>query len=133
LAVTLLGAACGGSSTPSPAGQASVVPSGEVSPAASTGAAACQPAAEGTVPAATVTIRDFAYSPATVTIKSGEAVAWTNEDTSTHTATTLDGSCDTKSIPKGGTVALVFPKAGTYEYHCAIHATMPTAVVEVTE
>jgi plastocyanin len=133
LAVALLAAACGGSASPEPSGQASALPSGGASPASSAETAACQPAPEGTVPAATVTIRDFAYSPTPVTIKAGQAVAWTNEDTSTHTATTNDGGCDTKSIPKGATVALIFPKAGTYEYHCAIHATMPTAVVEVTE
>jgi plastocyanin len=84
-------------------------------------------------PAATVTIRDFSYSPAKVAIKAGQAVAWTNEDTASHTATTTDGACTTKTISKGSTVTLVFLEPGTYEYHCAIHATMPTATVEVTE
>lgn len=133
LAAALLAAACGGSASPTPSGNASADPSGEASPASSAGAAACQPAPQGTVPAATVTIRDFAYSPATVTVKAGDAVAWTNADASTHTATTTDGGCDTKSIAKGATVSLVFPEPGTYEYHCAIHATMPTAIVEVTD
>jgi plastocyanin len=84
-------------------------------------------------PAATVAIRDFAFDPATVTIKAGEAVAWTNEDSSSHTATTPDRGCDTGSISRGETVALVFPAAGTYTYTCTIHASMPDATVEVTE
>jgi plastocyanin len=123
----LLVAACGGSASPASSSGASP------SAAASAGGGDCSTATADTVAAATVTIRDFAYAPTTVTIKAGEAVAWTNMDTASHTATTTDGGCDTKSIAKGETVALVFPTAGTYTYHCAIHATMPSATVEVTQ
>lgn len=127
LAAGLLVAACGSSATPSPSGAAS--PSAAASGATGT----CTVAAADAPVAATVTIRDFAYSPSTVTIKAGEVVAWSNMDSASHTASTPDGGCDTKAIPKGATVGLVFPTAGTYTYHCNIHATMPTATVEVTQ
>lgn len=126
IAAVLAIAACGGSASPAPSAGASVAPTTSTP-------GACAVAPEGTTPAATVTIRDFRYDPGSVTIKAGETVAWTNEDTASHTATTLDGACDTGSISKGGTVALVFPEAGTYTYHCTIHASMPNATIEVTE
>lgn len=120
-AAALAVAACGSSGSSSSAPSASAAAGG-----------ACTQAAAGTTAAATVTIRDFAFDPGSVTIKAGETVAWTNQDSATHTATTLDGGCDTSSIAKGATVALTFPAAGTYTYHCKIHATMPQATVVVT-
>ncbi len=129
IAAALAVSACGSSSSPTPSSGGSAAPSA----APSAAAAACETAPAGATAAATVTIRGFKFDPATVTIKAGEAVAWTNEDSASHTATSLDGGCDTNPISKGATVALVFPKAGTYQYHCKIHATMPTATIEVTE
>jgi plastocyanin len=82
--------------------------------------------------AATVTIEGFAYSPTTVSIRAGEAVAWTNADDAPHTATSTTGGCDTRSIAKGQTVALQFDTAGTYAYRCTIHPSMSQATVEVT-
>jgi len=126
IAGVLAVAACGGSASPAASGGAST------SAGPSGGAAACDAAPEGTTPAATVIIRDFQYDPATVTIKAGEAVAWVNEDTASHTVTTTDGSCDSGTIRKGATATLVFAQAGTYTYHCSIHASMPDATIEVS-
>jgi plastocyanin len=123
-------AACGSSATPGgSASNASAAASGGEPGASAAGA--CTLATDGT-PAATVSIRDFTFDPPSVTVKAGEAVAWTNFDSSTHDVATLDGSCDTGRITRGSTIALVFPTAGTYTYHCTIHASMPDATVVVT-
>lgn len=122
--VALVLGACGSSGSPAPSG-------GGASAGAPSGAT-CTVAADATTAASTVTIRDFAFGPASVTIKAGQAIAWTNADSASHTATTLDGGCDTGTLPKGATVALVFPTAGTYTYHCKIHASMAEATVQVT-
>jgi plastocyanin len=90
-----------------------------------------------TTPVATnkVDIKDFAYSPATITVKVGDTVTWTNQDSTSHTVTTSDGpeQFDSGSIDQGKTFTHTFTKAGTYKYHCTFHPSMPTATVIVTE
>ena len=88
------------------------------------------------VPSATlacVAIRDFTFSPASVSIKVGTTVKWTNNGPSAHTTTSNTGVWDsgTLSAPTsggaygggsaGGSYQLVFTAAGTYGYHCTIH------------
>jgi plastocyanin len=85
-----------------------------------------------TTPAATVSIENFAFSPATVNIKVGESVTWTNKDTAPHTATALTGAFDSGSLATSQTFNFKFNTAGTYSYHCLIHSMMATATVVVT-
>jgi len=89
----------------------------------------------GTAPAwagsATVTINDFAFSPASISVHPGDSVIWNNQDSEPHTATAVDGkSFDTGAIDPGTSASLVFPKRGEYAYHCAIHPEM-VGTVEV--
>jgi plastocyanin len=91
--------------------------------------AACTPSAT----LACVTIRDFTFSPATVTIKAGTTVQWTNSGPSAHTTTSdaATWNSGTLSAPTGGgaygggsaggTFAFMFNATGTYGYHCALH------------
>ncbi len=135
--VALLVAACGGgaSSSPTPSAPATSAPPTSPSPAseAPASAPAALACAPGTVAgAATVTIKNFAYDPTPVTVKVGEAVTFQNEDGVPHTATMLDGVCDSGTISGGGgSATLVFTAPGKYRYHCRIHPTMPTATIEV--
>jgi len=132
LAVSIVLAACGGGTSQAP----SVAPSSEPSAAASSepsqGGAACAQAATDADFAGTVSIKDFKMNPSTVTIKAGEAVAWTNDDPVIHTATMDSGDCSTDNIASGTTAKLVFHVAGTYTYHCRIHVAMTGFTVEVT-
>ncbi len=122
-------AACSSNASPAASAAASAGASAAASSAAS---GDCPKAPDGTAAIGAVTVQDFKFAPETVTIKAGETVGWTNNDTAGHTATTLDGACNTGTIAKGTTVVLTFAKAGTYKYHCTIHSDMPTATVEVT-
>ncbi len=72
---------------------------------------------------ATVTIKNFAFSPASVEIAVGETVTWTNEDSATHTVTGDDG-IDSGSLAQGKTFTHTFASAGTFSYHCSIHPNM---------
>ncbi|MFD0764111.1 plastocyanin/azurin family copper-binding protein [Mucilaginibacter lutimaris] len=80
---------------------------------------------------ASVTISGFAFSPASVTIKAGEAVKWTNSDAAPHTATDVNGSFDSGTLNQSATYSHIFATAGTYTYKCIIHSTMATATVVV--
>ena len=80
---------------------------------------------------ATVTINDFPFSPASISVHPGDRVTWNNQDSEPHTATARDGkSFDTGAIDPGVSVSLVFPKRGEFVYHCAIHPEM-VGTVEV--
>lgn len=120
--------ACGG-------GTATVAPAAGTNPpaataSAATGGAACAPTADaGTVAAA---MADTAFSPGQITAKVGDVVAWTNNDSATHTATLKDDpTCTTANLGQGETGALKFTAAGTYPFVCKIHASM-TGTIEVT-
>ena len=128
LAVSIVLAGCGGATSQAP----SAAPSTEASSEPSQAAAACEPAAVDADFAGAVSIKDFLMDPSTVTIKAGEAVAWTNDDAPSHTATMDDIDCSTDSIASGATAKLKFNVAGTYKYHCRIHAAMTGFTVEVT-
>lgn len=77
----------------------------------------------------TVTIQNMTFSPATLTIKAGESVIWTNNDSFDHTATASDGSFDTGAIGSGTSKSVTFTKAGTYAYHCNIHPNMTAKII----
>jgi amicyanin len=83
--------------------------------------------------AATVSIKNFAYAPATLNIKKGTKVTWTNGDTAPHTVTSESGDVlDSPTLSTGQSFSYTFTKAGTYAYYCTIHPNMKATVV-VTE
>jgi len=134
----LFGAACGSSSnnnTPTPPAATSTKAAGATTAptkaaTSATTAAAGSPTAAGTAAASTsVTIKDFQFTPATVTIKVGGAVTWTNDGPSTHDVTADDGSFKSGSLATGKTYTRTFDTAGTFDYHCGIHPTMKAQVV----
>ncbi|MFI1202636.1 cupredoxin family copper-binding protein [Streptomyces sp. NPDC020883] len=81
-----------------------------------------------------VAIKNFAFSPATLKIKVGTKVTWTNQDTDTHTVTSTGsgGPLHSPALATQATYSYTFTKPGTYAYLCTIHPFM-TATVEVTQ
>ena len=82
-------------------------------------------AAGGGTPAKII---DFGFEPASINVKVGESVTWTNTGAAPHTATADDGSFDSKNLASGATFTQAFAKAGTFAYHCAIHPAMKGTV-----
>jgi LPXTG-motif cell wall-anchored protein len=76
-----------------------------------------------------VTIRDYAFSPRTVTVEPGDTVTWTNRDGVRHSATAEDGSFDTGLLGRGESGEHTFREAGTYQYVCTPHPNMQGTVV----
>jgi len=82
-----------------------------------------------------IEIMNFAYNSASVTIKKGTTVTWTNKDSAKHTITPDQESEDFKAselLGQGKTYSFTFAKAGTYSYHCEPHPYMKATIV-VTE
>ncbi|MFF9128338.1 cupredoxin domain-containing protein [Streptomyces sp. NPDC014889] len=80
-----------------------------------------------------VAIKNFAFSPATLKVKAGTTVTWTNQDTDAHTVTSTGsgGPLHSPALATHATYRYTFTKPGTYHYLCTIHPFM-TASVEVT-
>ena len=128
VSIALAAAACGSSASPSPAGAASQGGAASQAPSVGPGAssaAVCEEVAEADISSpVAATIKDFTFAPEPVKAKVDQVVAWTNNDSTAHTASVSDGSCGTQNIAAGATGALVFHKAGTYPYQCNIHSSM---------
>jgi plastocyanin len=75
-----------------------------------------------------VDINNFAFHPATIRVKRGGKVAFTNSSDVTHTATRA-GSFDTGHIKPETTKRVTFGRRGTFAYHCSIHSFMKGKVV----
>jgi plastocyanin len=72
-----------------------------------------------------VTIADYTYEPAQLTVPAGTTVEFTNEDSTPHTATSKQsGAFDTGSIDTGKSAKVTLKEPGTYAYFCAFHPFM---------
>jgi plastocyanin len=80
---------------------------------------------------AAVSIVDFAFEPASVEVRSGDTVTWTNTGAAPHTVTADDGSFDSGQLAPGATFSQTFDARGDFTYHCTIHPQM-TGTVSVT-
>lgn len=91
----------------------------------STSSTASQPAApEGAV---TVTLRNIAFNPVTVTIKAGQTVVWHFDDGSiVHNVT---GTGWRSPDQDSGYYTHTFTTPGRYPYSCTIHSGMDGTVV----
>jgi len=89
-------------------------------------------AADAPVVTNAITIANFAYSPATATVKAGTTVTWTNKDTDAHTVTSKNGGpLRSQPLNTGDSYRYTFTTAGRHDYLCTIHPFM-TATVVVT-
>jgi plastocyanin len=95
-------------------------------PSAGPGSATGSPAA---VAGDQVTIDNFAFAPATLTVKAGGTVTWTNKDEEPHTVAATDGSFHSPGMGTGATFSHTFPTAGKFDYVCSIHPSMHGTVV----
>jgi plastocyanin len=76
-----------------------------------------------------VNIGNFAFVPATLTVRAGSTVTWTNHDEEPHTVVASDGSFHSPGLGTGGTFSHTFATAGTFDYVCSIHPMMHGTVV----
>jgi plastocyanin len=69
-----------------------------------------------------------AYNPNPVTISAGTTVTWTNQDSTTHTATS-DSGVFNGNVGPGQQFSFTFANKGTFAYHCSLHPNMVASVV----
>jgi plastocyanin len=78
----------------------------------------------------TVTIDNFTFNPATITVPVGTKLVWVNRDDIPHLVVGRDEKA-IKSPPldTGDSYAFTFARPGTYAYFCGIHPMMQGTVV----
>jgi plastocyanin len=74
--------------------------------------------------AQTVDIKDFAFTPAELTVASGTTIVFPNEDKTPHTATAKTGAFDSGPIEPGSSGKVTLEKTGTFTYYCQFHPFM---------
>ena len=77
-----------------------------------------------------IEIKDFAFNPQTITVKSGEKIPWINRDEEPHTVVSV-GKQFKKStaLDTDQTYTIVAGAPGTYSYFCSVHPKMTGTIV----
>jgi plastocyanin len=77
----------------------------------------------------TVTIDNFTFAPAELTIKVGTTVTWKNHDDIPHTIVSA-GKFRSKALDTDDSYSFTFTTAGAYAYFCSLHPHM-TGTIKV--
>ena len=76
-----------------------------------------------------MSISNFAFDPADLTVKVGQTVTWTNNDPFAHRLVGDKGEFDSGTMAGGATFSFTFKSTGTFTYHCTIHPSMTGTVI----
>jgi plastocyanin len=77
----------------------------------------------------TIAIKNFAFSPSTITVKVGANVTWTNEDSASHQVKEDNGLFLSSVLGNGQSFTYTFTTTGIYNYTCNIHSSMHGKVI----
>src|SRR6202451_4259783 len=80
-------------------------------------------------PTIDVKIDNFSFAPATLTVKAGTQITWTNGDDIPHTVVGGGHTFKSKVLGTGEKFTFTAGKPGTYSYSCSIHPNMTGKVV----
>lgn len=83
--------------------------------------------------ARTISISNFKFAPAAITVQAGQELTWVNEDDAPHTVVGSDPGSPLKSpaLDTNDKYAVTLKQPGTYRYFCSLHPHM-TGTVSVT-
>ena len=76
-----------------------------------------------------ITIDNFTFAPAALTVKVGTTVTWTNHDDIPHTIVSA-GKFRSKTLDTDNSFSFTFTAAGDYKYFCSLHPHM-TGTIKV--
>ena len=77
----------------------------------------------------TITIDNFSFMPAPITVPVGTTITWINHDDVPHTIVADDQQFKSKALDTDEKFSHTFDKPGTYSYFCSIHPKMVAKVV----
>jgi plastocyanin len=83
-----------------------------------------------TKPAGAISIDNFTFSPAKLTVKAGTTVTWTNKDDIPHGIGSANNAFTrSKALDTDDAFSFTFTTPGTYQYFCYIHPHMVGMIV----
>ena len=82
-----------------------------------------------TTPGPQVTIENFQFTPATLTVPVGTTVTWISRDDEPHTVTSSVGVFTSPGLDTNETFSYEFSTPGTYPYHCKLHPHMTGTII----
>ncbi len=88
------------------------------------------PRAQNVAPPRAVSIDNFTFTPASLTVKAGTTVTWTNKDDIPHgIASSNNVFKKSKALDTDDSYSFTFITPGTYQYFCYIHPHMVGTIV----
>src|SRR5436305_5248436 len=79
-----------------------------------------------------IEIKDFAFNPQALTVKSGEKVTWINRDEEPHTVVSVEKQFKKSSaLDTDQEFTITAGAPGTYTYYCSVHPKMTGTIVVV--
>ncbi len=77
-----------------------------------------------------VTVAQYAFAPASLTVHVGDTITWTNHDQAPHDVTTTAGpiSVHSPTLTTGQSWTYTFTQPGSYAYICSIHPDMKAQI-----
>ena len=79
--------------------------------------------------ATTVSIENFTFEPATITVPAGSAVTWVNHDDIPHLVASTDKLFKSSGLDTDDQYTMTFAKAGTFPYFCGLHPHITGTVI----
>lgn len=76
-----------------------------------------------------ILIKDFMFSPMSLTVKAGTTVAWANKDDEPHTVVSDTGLFRSGAVDTDESFSFKFDQPGTYHFTCSIHPRMVGTIV----
>ena len=76
-----------------------------------------------------IVIKDFMFTPNSLTVKAGATVTWVNKDDEPHSVSSDTGLFRSGAVDTNETFSFKFDKPGTYHFTCAIHPRMVGTIV----
>ena len=92
------------------------------------------PISQASVSGNTIIIKNFAFTPQTITVKTGSIVRWENKDSNPHRIIFIDKDgqdtpVDSSVLSSTQSWSKKFDQPGTYPYYCKIHPEMTGTVI----
>ena len=77
-----------------------------------------------------IEIKDFAFNPPTLTVKSGEKITWINRDEEPHTVVSVEKQFKkSNALDTDQEFSITVGAPGTYTYFCSVHPKMTGTIV----
>ncbi len=76
-----------------------------------------------------IVIKNFAFTPATLTVAKGTTLKVTNADGTTHTFSAKNGAFSTGELAGGKSATVKLNTSGTFSFYCKIHNYMTGTLV----